>query len=156
MDRALPQAETENLLRALLAVPQGVQAMSADFPGLVQTSLNLGVMELREDGLHFSLSVRSCIASQKAMMVQRLRAILALGGGTMSQRGDYPGWQYDRNSALRRDILEVYQAVTGKEGVIEATHGGLECGLFIEKMPGLDAVSCGRSEEHTSELQSQR
>lgn len=143
LDRALPQAETENLLRALLAVPQGVQAMSADFPGLVQTSLNLGVMELREDGLHFSLSVRSCIASQKAMMVQRLRAILALGGGTMSQRGDYPGWQYDRNSALRRDILEVYQAVTGKEGVIEATHGGLECGLFIEKMPGLDAVSCG-------------
>lgn len=143
MDGALTRGATENILRTLLIIPQGVQAMNVDFPGLVQTSLNLGVMAMEEDGLHFSISVRSCIASQKAMIAQRVRAILAMGGGTVSERGNYPGWQYARQSVLREDALAAYQAVTGKQGTIEATHGGLECGLFIEKIPGLDAISVG-------------
>lgn len=143
LDGALTRKATENILRTLLAIPQGVQAMNVDFPGLVQTSLNLGIMGMGADGLHFSISVRSCIASQKAMMVQRLRAILTLGGGAVSERSDYPGWQYARQSALREDVLAAWKAVSGREGKIEATHGGLECGLFIEKIPGLDAVSMG-------------
>ena len=143
LDKALSPESTANMLRTLLAVPQGVQAMNVDFPGLVQTSLNLGVMELREDGLYFGVSVRSCIATQKDMIVQRLKAILELGGGSFTLRGNYPGWQYDRNSALREEVLAAYQAVCGKQGTIEATHGGLECGLFVEKLPGLDAVSFG-------------
>jgi len=142
-DDALSAADTNRMLHVLLAIPQGVQAMNVDFPGLVQTSLNLGVMSMEEDGLHFSISVRSCIASQKAMIAQRVRAILELGGGTVSERGNYPGWQYDKNSVLRQDALAAYQAVCGEEGKIEATHGGLECGLFIEKIPGLDAISFG-------------
>ena len=143
LDGALSRETTANILRTLLAVPQGVQAMNVDFPGLVQTSLNLGVMGVEEDGLHFSISVRSCIASQKTMLIQRLKAILELGGGSFSLRGNYPGWQYDRNSALLREVLAAHQAVTGREGSVAATHGGLECGLFIEKLPGLDAVSFG-------------
>ena len=143
LDGALSPEATAGMLRTLLSIPQGVQAMNVDFPGLVQTSLNMGVMELKEDGLHFGVSIRSCIASQKEMMVQRLKAILELGGGSFTLRGDYPGWQYDRNSALREEVLEAYQSVCGKQGTIEATHGGLECGLFMEKLPGLDAVSFG-------------
>lgn len=61
----------------------------------------------------------------------------------MGERSNYPGWQYDRNSALRKEIEAVYRDLTGHDGKIEATHGGLECGLFIEKIPGLDAVSMG-------------
>lgn len=143
LDGALSSEATGNVLRTLLAVPQGVQAMNVDFPGLVQTSLNMGVMELKEDGLYFGISVRSCIATQKEMMIQRLKAILELGGGSFTLRGNYPGWQYDRNSALREEVLAAYSSVCGKEGTIEATHGGLECGLFVEKLPGLDAVSFG-------------
>ena len=143
LDAALSPEATANMLRTLLAVPQGVQAMSADFPGLVQTSLNMGVIELREEGLYFGVSVRSCIATQKEMIIQRLKAILELGGGSFSLRGNYPGWQFARSSALREEILAAYQAVCGREGTLEATHGGLECGLFMEKLPGLDAVSLG-------------
>ena len=143
LDGALSRSATEHILRTLLVIPQGVQAMNVDFPGLVQTSLNLGIMGMEADGLHFSISVRSCIASQKAMMVQRLRAILELGGGAVSERSGYPGWQYARQSALREDVLAAWKAVSGREGKIEATHGGLECGLFLEKIPGLDAVSFG-------------
>lgn len=143
LDGALSPSATEHILRTLLVIPQGVQAMNVDFPGLVQTSLNLGIMGMEADGLHFSISVRSCIASQKAMMVQRVRAILELGGGAVSERSGYPGWQYARQSALREDVLAAWKAVSGREGRVEATHGGLECGLFIEKIPGLDAVSMG-------------
>lgn len=143
LEGALTPEATANMLRTLLAVPQGVQAMNVDFPGLVQTSLNMGVMEMKEDGLYFGISVRSCIATQKDMMVQRLKAILELGGGSFTLRGNYPGWQYDRNSALREEVLGAYKSVCGKQGTIEATHGGLECGLFVEKLPGLDAVSFG-------------
>ena len=143
LERALSPKVSFRMLNVLMVLPQGVQAMSADFPGLVQTSLNLGVMGMEADGLHFSISIRSCIASQKTMMVQKVRAIVASARGTVTEHGNYPGWQYARESVLREDILAAYQAVSGKEGRIEATHGGLECGLFIEKIPGLDAVSAG-------------
>ena len=140
---AVSTVSTTLLLHTLLALPQGVQAMSADFPGLVQTSLNLGVMRMDETGVQFTFSVRSAIASQKEMLVQRVRAIVEFAGGTVSERSGYPGWQYDRHSALRARVEQAYRDLTGREGKIEATHGGLECGLFIEKIPGLDALSMG-------------
>lgn len=142
-DTAMDLATTSRMLHTLLVLPQGVQAMNVDFPGLVQTSLNLGVMRMEEDGLHFTLSIRSCIASQKQMMVQRIRAIMELAGGTVDENSAYPGWQYKRDSVLRDRVMEAYRTISGKEGVISATHGGLECGLFIEKKPELDAVSIG-------------
>ena len=132
---AFSAADTSRLLHVLLALPQGVQEMSADFPGLVQTSLNLGVMRTDEEGVKFSYSVRSCIASQKDMLIQRVKAIVEFGGGTVGERSNY--------SALRKEVEEVYRDLTGRDGKIEATHGGLECGLFIEKIPGLDALSMG-------------
>ena len=140
---AMDVPATERMLHVLLALPQGVQAMSMDFPGLVQTSLNLGVMGMEADGLRMTVSVRSCIASQKAMMVQRVRSIVEYAGGTVSARNDYPGWQYVKESAFRDLVLEAYRDVSGRDGALEATHGGLECGLFIEKIPGLDALSMG-------------
>ena len=67
----------------------------------------------------------------------------ALAGGTVAARGGYPGWQYTRESQFRDTLLAAYKDLTGKDGVVEATHGGLECGLLMEKIPGLDAVSMG-------------
>lgn len=142
-DSALPAEDTAVLLRALAAMPQGVESMSADFPGLVQSSLNLGVMGLEEDGMHLSLSIRSSVASQKEMLLQRVRAVAEQAGGTVSARGDYPGWQYARISPLRELALAAYRDITGREAKVSAIHAGLECGLFAEKLPGLDAVSLG-------------
>ena len=140
---AVSAETTSVMLHTLLALPQGVEAMNVDFPGLVQTSLNLGVLQLAEDGLHFSYSIRSCIASQKAMLTQRVHAIVEFAGGTVSERSNYPGWQYARDSKFRELVLDAYRDISGTEGKIVATHGGLECGLFIEKIPGLDAISLG-------------
>ena len=142
-DSAYSESASERMLHVLLALPQGVQVMSADFPGLVQTSLNLGVMDGLDDGLHFSFSIRSSVASQKEMVLQRVRSIVEYAGGQVATHGDYPAWQYARVSPLRDTVMAAYRQLTGKEGVVMATHGGLECGLLINKMPGLDAVSLG-------------
>ena len=84
------------------------------------------------------------MATQKELLLQRVRAIVEYtGGGTVSTRGDYPAWQYARQSPLRDTVMASYKQITGQDGVIMATHGGLECGLLINKMPGLDAVSLG-------------
>ena len=140
---AVSAETTSVMLHTLLALPHGVEAMNVDFPGLVQTSLNLGVIHLAEDGLHFTYSIRSCIASQKQMLAQRVHAIVEFAGGTVTERSSYPGWQYARESRFRELVLDAYRDITGADGRIEATHGGLECGLFIEKIPGLDAISLG-------------
>ncbi len=140
---AVDAERTAVLLRALAAMPHGVAAMDTDFPGLVQTSLNMGVVCLSEDGLHITFSIRSSLASRKEMLARRVRAVAALAGGAVTERGRYPGWQYRRESAFRDTVVAAYEKVTGREAVVEATHGGLECGLLIEKLPGLDAVSLG-------------
>ena len=142
-DRAVSPERTAVLLRALAVLPHGVEAMDTDFPGLVQTSLNMGVVRLDGAGLHVTFSIRSSIASRKEMLAQRVRAAAALAGGTVTERGVYPGWQYRRDSKFRETLLAAYKDLTGKDGVVEATHGGLECGLLMEKLPGLDAVSLG-------------
>ena len=141
--QALSEHSTRRVCAFLCLAPNGVAAMSMDIPGLVQTSLNLGVMHMDDKGIRYSFSVRSCIASQKQMLIQRVRSIVEFAGGTVGERGSYPGWQYDRDSALRARVAAVYRDLTGHDGKIEATHGGLECGLFIEKLPGLDALSLG-------------
>lgn len=140
---ALGAEDTAKALRFLTILPQGVQAMSADFPGLVQTSANVGVLRLDAEGLHAAISIRSSVASQKEMVLQQILAAAALAGAQVTTHGNYSGWQYAPESALRERLLASYKALTGKEAEVVAIHAGLECGLFAEKLPGLDAVSIG-------------
>lgn len=139
----LTREDTSRVLLALLLIPQGVEEMSMDIKGLVQTSLNLGVLRLEESELRCSLSVRSSILTQKEMLIQRIRAAVECVGGQISVRSAYPGWQFAKVSPIRDIVADVFAEVYGKPAGITATHGGLECGLFIEKLPGLDAVSFG-------------
>ena len=140
---ACSRKKTERILRTLYALPQGVQEMSMELTGLPQTSLNLGVASMKEDGLHLTYSIRSCIGTQKEMMIQKVCSIVECAGGATTLRSNYPGWQYAKESKLRDLVMAAYRDISGQEGRIVATHGGLECGLFIDKMPGLDAVSIG-------------
>ena len=147
-DKALTAADTLRILRCFFALPQGVQAMSRDVPGLVQTSLNMGVLRLDDRGAEASFSIRSGVESQKQWLLHKLTAILALSGGTVTTHGDYPGWQFRRQSPLRDALTAAYRQQTGREPVIETIHAGLECGLFIGKLPRLDAVSIGPDLRH--------
>ena len=141
--RVFSAARTGALLNMMLLAPYGVQAMSMDIPGLVQTSLNLGVIETKEEGIGLYFSLRSSIQSQKDMLVERLSALCGLFGASFSTHDPYPAWAFKKESRLRDAMSRACAAVYGKEPGITATHGGLECGLFMEKRPDFDCVSLG-------------
>ena len=143
--KSLPMDEvtTGKALCMLTCLPNGVQAMSMDIPGLVQTSLNIGILKCGDDEMTAVCSVRSSVASQKQMVRDRLRCLTEQMGGRVDVIGDYPAWEYLPDSPLRERMIEVYREQYGKEPVVETIHAGLECGLLGEKLPGLDCVSFG-------------
>ena len=140
---ALTAADTEKVLKVLLALPDSVQAMSADMPGLVQTSLNFGILRLDEAELFLANTVRSSMTTQKEWVLERVASIVALAGGTTEFSGSYPGWSYNPHSVVKDTIVRVYKELFNKEASVEAVHAGIECGLFADSIPDLDCVSIG-------------
>lgn len=139
---SLTTAATADVISLLCAAPNGVQSYSADIPGLVQTSLNLGVCHLG-DRFTATFSVRSSVNREKEELLQQLRDLTAFYKGTYSQAGAYPAWEYRKDSPLRDTMVRVYQQMFGKDPQVLAIHAGLECGLLGDKLPGLDCVSIG-------------
>ena len=139
----MDQASTEKVICMLQCLPNGIEAMSADIPGLMQTSLNMGILVTGEDTVQASYSVRSSVDSQKQMLKERLACLMEQLGGRVEYAGEYTGWEYQEHSPLRDLMVEVFRDQYGKEPKIEAIHAGLECGIFAGKMPGLDCVSLG-------------
>lgn len=139
---SLTDESTAKVIGLLCAAPNGVQAWSQDMEGLVQTSLNLGVLKLGER-LTATFSVRSSVNAEKEALLEKLRELTAFYEGAYSQMGEYPAWEYKKDSHLREVMVQVYKEMFGKEPKVLAIHAGLECGLLAEKMPGLDCVSIG-------------
>lgn len=140
---AMNQAATERVICMLNCLPNGIQAMSADIEGLVQTSLNMGILTSSDTEVEAVFSVRSSITSQKEMLWERLACLMEQLGGSTVISGSYPGWQYRKESPLRDLMMEVFTQQYGYAPKIEAIHAGVECGLFADKLPGLDCVSYG-------------
>lgn len=139
---ALSPEDTAKVIALLCATPNGVQVMSQDIPGLVQTSLNLGIASL-DTQMTMTFSVRSSVNSEKLALLTKLKELVEFYGGTYSQMGDYPAWEYRANSALRKTMIATYRKLFSKEPEVVAIHAGLECGLLGEKLPGLDCISIG-------------
>ena len=139
---ALTTECTSKLIALLNSVPNGVQSWSEDIPGLVQTSLNLGVAELGDE-LKLTFVLRSSLKQEKEDLVKRLEDVAAFHGATCTHKGDYPAWEYKKDSVLRDTMVRVYEQMYGVPAKVVAIHAGLECGLLSEKLPGLDCVSIG-------------
>lgn len=138
----LSTEDTAKVVALLCAAPNGVQAYSADIPGLVQTSLNLGIAKLGER-FTATFSVRSSVNQEKQALLDKLRDLVGFYGGSYSQMGEYPAWEYRKDSDLRDTMVRIYRQMFGKEPEVLAIHAGLECGLLGQKIPGLDCVSIG-------------
>ena len=175
----VPEEDIKRAVNFLCALPNGVQAMSADMPGLVETSLNLGIVKL--DGVDgdkqpetragalgngqpgtragatgtfkAEFSVRSSVESAKQALIEKLQAVTALAGGSSTVNGDYPGWKYRKESPLREKMVALYEKMYGKEPEVMAIHAGLECGILGSKIKDLDCVSIGPQmrDIHTTE-----
>jgi dipeptidase D len=139
---AIPTEQTAKIIALLCAAPNGVQKMSQDIEGLVQTSLNLGIVNSGEE-VKFVFSVRSSVNDEKVALLARLRELAEFNDATYSQMGDYPAWEYREESPLRDLSVETYEKLFGVKPQVVAIHAGLECGLLGEKLPGLDCISFG-------------
>ena len=149
---ALTTESTAKVISLLCAAPDGVQSWSEDIPGLVQTSLNLGVAKL-EEAFSMTFAVRSSVEAEKQALLDRLKELAAFyEEAEYSQTGIYPAWEYKKDSVLRDTMVDTYRRMFQKEPVVVAIHAGLECGLLSEKLPGLDCVSIGPNmrDIHTS------
>lgn len=140
---ALSTGDTAKVIALLCAAPNAVQAWSQDIPGLVQTSLNLGIAKLEKEQLRLTFAVRSSVDQEKRDLLARIRELAAFHGASCDEMGDYPAWEYQKDSRLRDTMVRVYQEMFGKEPQVVAIHAGLECGILSSKLPGLDCVSIG-------------
>ncbi|MBQ3491713.1 MAG: aminoacyl-histidine dipeptidase [Oscillospiraceae bacterium] len=148
---ALTTECSSKVIALLNAAPNGVQTWSEDITGLVQTSLNLGIATLDEQ-LSLTWAVRSSVNKEKEELLEKLTELAAFHGATCDVHGQYPAWEYKKDSKLRDTMVRVYSDMFGKAPEVVAIHAGLECGLLSEKLPGLDCVSIGPNMQdiHTS------
>lgn len=140
---ALTKESTEKTIFLVTATPDGVQCFSRNIKGLVETSLNLGIVKTEEEQVTAVYRVRSAVQSKKNYMKKVLAMWAKHLGGTSSVEGEYPAWAYKTDSKLRPIVVDTYKELFGVEPKVTTIHAGLECGLFAGKLEGLDCVSIG-------------
>lgn len=143
VDMVLEESLQIDLLNALLVCPHGVQAMSQDIPGFVETSTNLASVKKVDDKIIITTSQRSSVESKKHAIVDRVSTAFWMIGADVVSGDGYPGWNPNPDSEVLRVLVDAYKNLFQKEPEVLAIHAGLECGLFSEKYPGLDMVSIG-------------
>ncbi len=139
--RAILPELSDKLLFLLLCTPNGVQEMSAEISGLVETSLNLGVVKTEEEKAILCFALRSNKQSALTALEQKLLAFASYVDCKASLYGQYPPWEFQSDSAMQALYKEAYQKHLGKEPKVEAIHAGLECGVFASALDGLDCIS---------------
>ena len=143
-EKAVDSDAARRLITALFTCPHGVQAMSQEIKGLVETSTNLASVRMTERGeIKVVTSQRSSITSAKRMIAAKVRAVFETAGAEVEHQYEYPGWKPDTQSHILHECVESYKRLFGVEPIVKAIHAGLECGLFLEKFPDLDMISFG-------------
>lgn len=133
-----------NVIRALYCAPHGVISMSRDLEGLVETSTNLASVKMLEgEKILVTTSQRSSVESRKWDIARQVEALFTMAGAEVSHGDGYPGWAPNLDSPIMKIAADAYEELYGIRPAIKAIHAGLECGLFLEKNPGLDMVSFG-------------
>lgn len=145
------------LISSIMLAPDGIQTMSMEIPGLVESSTNLGIVRTGENEIVLVNEIRSCEESRKYHILEQFRCLAEAIGCSFDSGSDYPGWPYDPDSRLRKLLERVYLERYGGEAEVKAIHAGLECGILVERLAGLDAVAMGPNvyaahtpEEHLS------
>lgn len=144
IEEVMDEETTKNIISYMGIMPDGVINRMMDMENMVESSLNLGVLDKTEEGkVRFVHAVRSSRKSKKLEISSSLRLLANLVKADFTSFSDYPEWQFEKDSKLKDLALEVYKKVRGKEGEIKAVHAGLECGILKEKLPNTEMISFG-------------
>jgi len=141
--KVLPKTVQKKLTMTISALPHGVTKMSADIPGLVETSTNVAVINTTKKGIVLATSQRSSVATEIDEICHTVRSIFELGGAAVETSDGYPGWKPDLSSAILKTAKTSYKSLYGKDPEVKAIHAGLECGIIGERIPGMDMISFG-------------
>ncbi len=133
----------DHILHVLNGLPHGVLAMSREVPGLVETSNNVAVIRTESERAVLTTSHRSSVMPALYAVQQQVRSICRLGGAKVEVHDAYPGWKPNPDSPIVKQTVSVYEKLFGTRPGLKAIHAGLECGLLLEKVPGMDIVSIG-------------
>lgn len=153
IDKVFSKATSEKAVNLLSLIPNGIQTMSMEIKGLVQSSTNLGVVTTAGDEVTYQSAVRSSIRTLKEDILVTSKIIAEALGAKFETQSDYPDWQYDADSKLRKVFQDVYKKLYDVDPEITAIHAGVECGLFKEKFGEIDMISFGPNlyDVHTPE-----
>lgn len=143
LEEAFDKTSSALLISALTHIPDGVIRMSSHIDGLVQTSLNLGVVACSGHFIKMTYLIRSSVESEKEYLIQKVRDAIIMFGGTCMVTGRYPAWEYREDSKLRQMMCDAYEALYHARPEIQAIHAGVECGIFAGEIQNLDCVSFG-------------
>jgi len=141
--KVLSAQQQEKILRGISALPHGVIKMSADVPGLVETSTNVAVISATDGKIALSTSQRSSVASEIQEIGDTVANVFLLSGAAVEQGSGYPGWKPNLNSPVLQIATKTYSDLFGKDCEVKAVHAGLECGIIGERYPGMDMISFG-------------
>lgn len=142
-DKALNDKCKENIIELINLMPRGIQTMSMDIKGLVESSTNLGVIANNEENFVFEFATRSSVKSLKDDLNNRMTLLCNKLGVKLDLMDDYPEWEYAKDSKLEKICVDTYEEVMGKKPEIVAIHAGLECGLLLDAIKGAQAISIG-------------
>jgi dipeptidase D len=141
--KVMRKAQEQKVLQTIAALPHGVIKMSAEIPGLVETSTNVAVINTTQKAVVIATSQRSSVASELTEIAETVSSILKLGGAKVETSDGYSGWKPNLDSPVLKLAKDTYRSLYGKEPEIKAIHAGLECGIIEERFPGMDMVSFG-------------
>jgi dipeptidase D len=141
--KVVRKGEQRKVLHSISALPHGVIKMSAEIPGLVETSTNLAVIQTVGDSISVATSQRSSVASEIDEIVDSVSSVFELGGASVRYSDGYPGWKPNMDSPILKIAQSAYRLLYGKDPEVKAVHAGLECGVIGERIPGMDMVSFG-------------
>jgi len=139
----LPDSNAQKLIAALVCAPNGVIEMSASISGLVETSINLGIVDAKNGACSLTFAMRSNKNSALLALNERMECFAKSFGFGSNSSGYYPPWEYNENSSLQSIYIESYKNKFGKEPIVTALHAGLECGVFAAKIKDLDCIAIG-------------
>lgn len=140
---AIGESETLTAIRLLLSLPNGVSAMSAEVPGFIETSNNIGIVELKQEGVYIVSNHRSSVLSRLEEITRRVESLAWMAGAKTERNKINPPWQPNMDSQILKKCVQTYESLTGKAPQVELTHGGLECGIISDRCGGLDCISFG-------------
>jgi dipeptidase D len=141
--KVLKKGLQKKILLTVSALPHGVVKMSADIPGLVETSTNVAIISTDVKGITLTTSQRSSVASEIDEVVHSVASLLNLGGCEVEITDGYPGWKPKMDSPILKIAKSTYQGLYNKKPDVKAIHAGLECGIIGEKYSGMDMISFG-------------